>query len=90
MPWAERAILPVRQRTDALAQKIVWPLSTLGGNDYPASSNRVFSQLRQSKPPRNGPSLGRRTSAPRAPIVPRLAFLKRRPVAALWNSTSED
>src|SRR5580698_3085277 len=51
---AERAILGVWRRRNSLAQKIVWTLSTLGGNNHPAASNRVFSQLRQSSPPRKG------------------------------------
>src|ERR1700722_7108949 len=60
MAGAEWAILAVWQRRDALAQKIVWALSALGGNDYPTASNRIFSQLRQSNPPRQGQKLGRR------------------------------
>src|SRR5580658_245007 len=51
---AERTILGVWRRRNRLAQKIVWTLSTLGGNNHPAASNRVFSQLRQSSPPRKG------------------------------------
>src|ERR1700675_3312340 len=37
---------------NALAQEIVRPLSSFGRNDHPASRDRVFTQLRQSNPPR--------------------------------------
>src|SRR5580700_9697783 len=48
---AERAILAVGKRRDTFAQKIVRAFSTLGGNNHPAASNRIFSHLRQSDPP---------------------------------------
>src|SRR5580704_2420496 len=74
---AERTILAIRQGRDALAQKIVGALSALGGNNHPAASNRVFSQLRQCKPPRQWSKIEAR-EAPPAQIVPRLAALRSR------------
>src|SRR5580700_3263767 len=65
---AERAILAVGKRRDAFAQKIVRAFSTLGGNNHPAASNRIFSQLRQSNPPRKGSKIWAR----KAPLGLRL------------------
>ncbi len=37
---------------NAFAQKIGRALSTIRGDDYPAARDGIFTQLRQSKPPR--------------------------------------
>jgi hypothetical protein len=54
MPWAKWAVLAIGHGSNAFTKKIVWALSTLRGNDHPPASDRVFSQLRQSQPPRRG------------------------------------
>src|SRR5258708_536353 len=51
---AEGASLGPRDN-HAFAEKIGGALSTIGGNDDPAARDGIFTQLRQSKPPRRTP-----------------------------------
>src|SRR5882762_1751957 len=48
---AERAILGAGDQ-DAFAQEIGWAFPAIGGNDDPAARDGIFTQLRQSWPPR--------------------------------------
>src|SRR5579859_1353479 len=47
----EGAILAIGRERDAFAQEVVGAFSALGGNNYPAAGDWVFTKLRQRTPP---------------------------------------